>query len=735
MGKVVLLGVVFLLVMGCDRSDIPTLTGTVTINGTAKVGETLTADISKVNGEGTIAYQWLRGEATEIGNGGSSYVLVKDDIDFKIKVKVSRMGYDGTLSSEPTAIVDDSGTEQNPITDFSFELYHDVLEFATNPVAPGSQIGEFGPEVGGIGPFVYSFADGNGSIDNRFFDIVSNKYLAVKSTSNTIIVAKTYSILVKVTDSKGYSFTKNFTFEVIQPRYIEIPDTEPIMVYGTNNGNIYYYIYHIGKIERVPLAWGAAKEFSGLSSITFDFSHTYVSENSVSTAETNATSRMRSVEQTASITSAIEANMGLEIDGLSSGFKTSVSATMGASVGAEIQIASEYQKTAAYTYGLTQSIRETYPLEKNIAYGWYRFTVITTSDAYAILKYNTEDEKWTYDFFTCPRQSDIGYMIEYSEHNNTFTNQVPASTSSARISFDADAAINNIKILDNDGAGTFTYEVKQNGVLIAILTGGGGGGSGGAASPASSRDDAYARAGLGADGESTVLTINNGEPYVCAGGAGGHLDVSNGRDYAFDDGYLGPDSYIKNGKPGNAGNDTTFSIPVTVGDRITITVGNGGGGGGGAAIHSKVNSGENARCWANNGNGKNGGSTNAGAQVNGWGTQGAGYWSHGGDAVRTGATGGGGGGGNGSGGSGGAADGGSSFASYQSNSGGTQSGGNAADPLNIGGGIGGSTRGASGKGGKAIYRGSGDSWCFATGGGGGAAGGFTLSGIELKTID
>jgi hypothetical protein len=82
----------------------PHLTGSVSISGTAKVGETLTADISALEGEGAITYQWKRG-STEIGTDSGGYVIQAEDAGSTITVTVTRLGYTGSKTSEPTAAV------------------------------------------------------------------------------------------------------------------------------------------------------------------------------------------------------------------------------------------------------------------------------------------------------------------------------------------------------------------------------------------------------------------------------------------------------------------------------------------------------------------------------------------------------------------------------------------------------------------------------------------------------
>jgi hypothetical protein len=71
------IGVILIMgftVIDCDNETItdgkdklPTLTGIISINGTAQEGEILTADVSGVNGNGIPTYQWIRGASTDIG--------------------------------------------------------------------------------------------------------------------------------------------------------------------------------------------------------------------------------------------------------------------------------------------------------------------------------------------------------------------------------------------------------------------------------------------------------------------------------------------------------------------------------------------------------------------------------------------------------------------------------------------------------------------------------------------
>ena len=78
----------------------PPLTGTVSIDGIAYIGETLTANISNLGGSGTISYLWKRNETT-IGSDSSAYVVHKDDDSCTITVTVTRVGYSNYAVSAP----------------------------------------------------------------------------------------------------------------------------------------------------------------------------------------------------------------------------------------------------------------------------------------------------------------------------------------------------------------------------------------------------------------------------------------------------------------------------------------------------------------------------------------------------------------------------------------------------------------------------------------------------------
>lgn len=82
------------------------LTGSVTISGTAKIGETLTANTTiNISGEGALSFKWSRDGEVIDGATGETYTLTVADLGKKIKVEVTAANCTGSLISTETAAV------------------------------------------------------------------------------------------------------------------------------------------------------------------------------------------------------------------------------------------------------------------------------------------------------------------------------------------------------------------------------------------------------------------------------------------------------------------------------------------------------------------------------------------------------------------------------------------------------------------------------------------------------
>ena len=86
-------------VLKAKGGKIVGLEGTVRISGAAVVGRTLTATFYSSSEQGTLHYQWYRGNAAIDGATGTSYPVTADDVGKRLTVKVTSASVPGTVSA------------------------------------------------------------------------------------------------------------------------------------------------------------------------------------------------------------------------------------------------------------------------------------------------------------------------------------------------------------------------------------------------------------------------------------------------------------------------------------------------------------------------------------------------------------------------------------------------------------------------------------------------------------
>jgi len=224
--------------------SLPELTGTVTITGTAAIGQTLTANTSTLGGSGTISYQWVRYWGTNIGTNSSTYVVQNSDAGSVIYVVVTRSGNSGSIESNYTDDI-----PYPPITDFTF-IPKSNLVIGTPPpmgdyngTSSYSPIGDFSAPVGGFpySGYTYSLVAGEGSTDNSLFTVSSDMYPygsgKLRVGSSALTEPRTYSVRVQITDSTSptpHTFAKAITFTVSYPP--ALPASASVLSEVTING-------------------------------------------------------------------------------------------------------------------------------------------------------------------------------------------------------------------------------------------------------------------------------------------------------------------------------------------------------------------------------------------------------------------------------------------------------------------------------------------------------------------
>ncbi len=246
--------------------NVPTLTGTVEITGTAKYNEQLTATVTGSNNSGTLSYQWKRGTTDISGATGETYTLVEADIGTTIKVIVTSSVESGSITSDVTAIVEKADGPAAPT--------------GLAGVAPTSDGGSDGKITGTATTMEYStdssFANPTGTV--------------CPDTETTGLSAGTYYVRYKETAT--HKAGANATVTV--PAYVAAPTYEVTVTNGTGSGS-YAENASVTITANAPEAGKQFKEWTGADGLTF-----------TSGSKTSATATFTMPAQAVSVTATYE---------------------------------------------------------------------------------------------------------------------------------------------------------------------------------------------------------------------------------------------------------------------------------------------------------------------------------------------------------------------------------------------------------------------------------------------
>ena len=212
--------------------------GAPTINGTAQVGETLTASTSGISdadglANATFTYQWLADDADISSATGSSYTVAATDEGKVIKVTVSftdDAGNAETLTSAATTAVSPTGGSTNSLEGTNQEDVQENSAATGVPTINGTaQVGEtLTALTSGI-----SDADGLANATFTYQWLADDADIAGATASSYTLVAadagKTIKVQVSFTDDEGNeeSVTSAATAAVTQPPMTATVHDEP----------------------------------------------------------------------------------------------------------------------------------------------------------------------------------------------------------------------------------------------------------------------------------------------------------------------------------------------------------------------------------------------------------------------------------------------------------------------------------------------------------------------------
>jgi hypothetical protein len=205
-------------------ATLPGLTGTVSVTGTAQVGETLTAVTTALDGSGTVSYQWQRsdsanGDFADITDANNAtYVLVTADQGKYVRVTVSRAGYSGTVSSTaPEQVVASTLPSLTGTVSVTGTAQVGETLTADTDLLEGSGAISYQWERGDTA--TGDFADIDAATNETYIPVIAdlNKYLrvTVRRAENSGVVSSTATAQVAAPLPGTGSITIGFNYGVI----------------------------------------------------------------------------------------------------------------------------------------------------------------------------------------------------------------------------------------------------------------------------------------------------------------------------------------------------------------------------------------------------------------------------------------------------------------------------------------------------------------------------------------
>lgn len=182
------------------------------------------------------------------------------------------------------------------------------------------------------------------------------------------------------------------------------------LVHSAYDKDTYYYLFLLGHVNKVPIAFREAIVYEGRTPITVGYSSTNTTSQSIEKSLTTATENTVSKSQ--------EVNYGVEVSaGVEAGpFSASVTASVGGATGWDNSntrsVSDTYTTTSQKTEEITNSMEMTIGnFDEPI--GKYRFALFGTTDVYLVL--HTDKTKKLKDSYiaVCARPGSYAWGIDY----------------------------------------------------------------------------------------------------------------------------------------------------------------------------------------------------------------------------------------------------------------------------------------------------------------------------------
>jgi hypothetical protein len=177
------------------------------------------------------------------------------------------------------------------------------------------------------------------------------------------------------------------------------------------DAGVHYYLYYLGYVKSVPIAYKTAYGYDGTTPITITFEKNWVNEETITESTTQTKEKTTSVNASSTVTAGVEAEAGI----LFASVKTSLSiaATLGTEVATAVSTSNTLETAQAKANGESESISATIG-EHGEAPGTYRYALFGVTDVYCTFAVDPESrEILSANYTTCARASTYAWGIDF----------------------------------------------------------------------------------------------------------------------------------------------------------------------------------------------------------------------------------------------------------------------------------------------------------------------------------
>jgi hypothetical protein len=175
-----------------------------------------------------------------------------------------------------------------------------------------------------------------------------------------------------------------------------------------------YYLYYMGYIKSVPVAYKTAYEYNGTTPITITYEKSWITEEAI--MESMTTAKEKTWNMDTDITAGVEINAGAGVAPFASVSVTaSLSTTISSGYAETISTSNTYETSKTKIEGETESISTTIG-EHGESAGRYRYALFGTTDVYCLFTVDPESrETLSIDVKNTARVASYVWGIDYDE--------------------------------------------------------------------------------------------------------------------------------------------------------------------------------------------------------------------------------------------------------------------------------------------------------------------------------